>query len=76
MIMLNQCYLMCLILKMIKDNVIACSHIFDQIDILVYSAGIHLENADFFKITPEEYDRVMNINIRVLILFAESSLNI
>ena len=34
--------------KMIKDNVIACSHIFDQIDILVYSAGIHLENADFF----------------------------
>lgn len=50
--------------KMIKDNVIACSHIFDQIDILVYSAGIHLENADFFKITPEEYDRVMNINIK------------
>ena len=33
-------------------------------DILVNSAGVHTENADFFSMTSEEFDRVMNINIK------------
>lgn len=30
----------------------------------ISSAGVHTENASFWDITPEEYDRVMDINLR------------
>lgn len=48
----------------IKENVAKVAAIFGGIDILVYSAGVHTERVDFFTMTSEEYDRVMNINIR------------
>ena len=38
--------------------------IFGNIDIFVSSAGVHTEGVDFWKVTGEEYDRVMNINLK------------
>ena len=38
--------------------------IFRKVDILINSAGVHTENVDFFTMTPDEFDRVMNINIK------------
>lgn len=38
--------------------------IFGNIDIFVSSAGVHTEEVDFWKMTGEEYDRVMNINLK------------
>lgn len=52
--------------KEFKDKVIEASRIFGTIDILVNSAGIHTvrPNFDFFTITEEEYDSVMNLNLK------------
>lgn len=38
--------------------------IFGDIDIFISSAGVHTEGADFWKMTSEEYDRVMDINLK------------
>ncbi|MBU5428783.1 SDR family oxidoreductase [Kineothrix sp. MSJ-39] len=38
--------------------------IYNKIDILVSSTGVHTENASFWNITPEEYSRVMDINLK------------
>lgn len=48
----------------IEKNVQKATEIFGKVDILVNSAGVHTEQVDFFKMTPEEYDRVMDINIK------------
>ena len=37
---------------------------FGKVDILVNSAGVHSENVSFFTMVPDEFDRVMNINLR------------
>ncbi|WP_333504266.1 SDR family oxidoreductase [Limosilactobacillus vaginalis] len=42
-------------------NVIAS---FGRIDIFVNAAGVHIENVDFWNIRPDQYDKVMNINLR------------
>lgn len=36
---------------------------FGGIDIFVNAAGVHTENVDFWSVTSDEYDRVMNINL-------------
>lgn len=38
--------------------------LFGQIDIYVNSAGTHTDDVDLWSMTPEEYDRVININLR------------
>lgn len=38
--------------------------IFGRIDILVFSAGVHTEHSDFWKMTEQEYSRVMDINLK------------
>jgi NAD(P)-dependent dehydrogenase (short-subunit alcohol dehydrogenase family) len=38
--------------------------IYGAIDILVYSAGVHTQNADFKSMSVIEYDRVMTINLK------------
>ncbi|BCP58062.1 SDR family oxidoreductase [Streptococcus suis] len=48
----------------ISENVQKAFSIFGDVDILVNSAGVHTENVDFFTITPDEFDRVININIK------------
>lgn len=37
---------------------------FGAIDIFVNSAGVHSENANFWTMTPAEYDRIMDINLK------------
>ncbi|WP_293695670.1 SDR family oxidoreductase [Streptococcus sp. UBA3373] len=48
----------------IEENVKKTFSIFRKVDILINSAGVHTENIDFFTMTPDEFDRVMNINIK------------
>lgn len=48
----------------IEENVKKTFSIFRKVDILINSAGVHTENVDFFTMTPDEFDRVMNINIK------------
>jgi 3-oxoacyl-[acyl-carrier protein] reductase len=47
-----------------KEKIEIAASIFGKIDILVNSAGIHTENVDFFTMTSNEYDRVMDVNIK------------
>lgn len=47
------------------DNVI--EQVVDQygkLDIFINSAGVHTENVDFWTITPTEFERVMDINLK------------
>ncbi len=48
----------------IEANVKKTVEFFGRVDILVNSAGVHTEKADFLNMTLSEYDRVMNINIK------------
>lgn len=50
--------------ELFKDKIIQAEALFGPIDILVNSSGVHTENVNFFSMTPNEYDRVMNINLR------------
>lgn len=38
--------------------------IFGKIDIFINSAGVHTENVGYWTMTPEEFDRVMDINLK------------
>lgn len=40
------------------------AEIFGKIDIFISSAGVHTENVDFWTMQPEEFDRVMAINLK------------
>lgn len=47
-----------------RTKVEEAARIFGQVDILVNSAGVHTENVSFYTMTPDEFDRVMNVNLR------------
>lgn len=47
-----------------SQNIKNMVDLFGRIDIFVNSAGVHTENLNFWELTPQEYDRVMNINLR------------
>lgn len=49
--------------------------IFGNIDIFISSAGVHTEGVDFWKMTKEEYDRVMNINLKGTFFMCKSIAN-
>lgn len=57
--------------KSFKDKVEEAVKIYGKIDILVNSAGIHSTNAvqDFFSFTEEEYDEIMNVNLKGMYFF-------
>lgn len=38
--------------------------LFGKIDVIVNSVGVHTDNVDFWSMTPTEYDRILNINLR------------
>lgn len=44
--------------------VIQAAGAFGGIDILVVSSGVHTEEVDFWTMMPEEFDRVMSVNLR------------
>lgn len=50
--------------KSMRDNVEKAVQLFGKVDIVVNSAGVHTENVSFGTMTPEEFDRVMSINLR------------
>ena len=47
------------------DSVVSnAASIFGKIDIFVNSAGTHTQNVDFWNMTSEEYDRILDINLK------------
>lgn len=48
----------------IDRAVAAASAAFGGLDILVVSSGVHTEGVDFWTMTPDEFDRVMSVNLR------------
>lgn len=49
--------------------------IFGKIDILIFSAGVHSEKFDYFTMTEQEYDRVMEINLKAPFFLCQSFAN-
>jgi len=47
-----------------EERIDEATSFWGKIDILVNSAGVHTENVDFFDMKPEEFDRVMNIDLK------------
>lgn len=45
---------------------------YEKLDIFISSAGVHTENVDFWSMTPEEYDRVMDINLKGVFFACQS----
>ena len=50
----------------------AASAAFGRIDIFIESTGVHTENVNLWTMTPEEYDKVMSINLRGAFFLARS----
>lgn len=47
------------------DQVIKnASEMFGRIDLFINSAGVHTENVDFWSMNPNEFDRVIDINLK------------
>jgi NAD(P)-dependent dehydrogenase (short-subunit alcohol dehydrogenase family) len=46
------------------EKIKEASDLFGRIDIFVNAAGVHTDNVDFWGMVPEEYERVMNINLK------------
>lgn len=56
-----------------SDQVVSeATRAFGNIDIFVESTGVHTEGVNFWTMTPEEYDRVMSINLRGAFFLARS----
>ena len=53
-----------LCLKELDELIKQAVKIFGKIDILVNSAGTHTSNVDFWTVSEEEYDRVLNTNLK------------
>ena len=51
-------------LERFTEKIEEIEKLFGRIDIFVNSVGVHTENVDFWKITPDEFDRVININLK------------
>ena len=49
--------------------------IFGKIDILIFSAGVHSEKFKYFDMTEEEYERVMQINLKAPFFLCQSFAN-
>ena len=37
---------------------------YGKLDIFINSAGVHTENVDFWAMDPDEFDRIMNVNLK------------
>ena len=43
-----------------------------RLDIFISSAGVHTENVDFWSMNPQEFDRVMDVNLRGVFFACQS----
>lgn len=51
--------------ELIFDDVVSqLIGLFGKIDAFVNAAGVHTEDVNFWEMTPAEYDRILNINLR------------
>ncbi len=48
----------------VESAVAAVTSCYGGVDILIVSSGVHTENVDLWSMTPEEYDRVMAVNLK------------
>lgn len=48
----------------IEETIKNAASKFGKIDIFINAAGVHIENVNFWKLTPEQYDHVMDINLK------------
>ena len=51
-------------LSNLNHQVIDAATLFGRIDIFVNAAGTHTQDVDFWNMTSEEYDRILNINLK------------
>lgn len=51
-------------IKSFHNKIKEASNIYGKIDILVNAAGVHTSNIDLWNVTSEEFDKVMNINLK------------
>lgn len=47
------------------------SQIFGSIDVLIHSAGVHTENVGFWTMVPDEFERVISINLKAAYFMAQ-----
>lgn len=51
--------------ELVFDNVVSqLLNLFGKIDAFVNAAGVHTENVNFWEMTPAEYDRILQINLK------------
>lgn len=55
-----------------ESKIEEAARIFGKIDILIYSAGVHSENSGYFDMIEDEYDRVMNVNLKAPFFLCQS----
>ncbi|PJM76400.1 SDR family NAD(P)-dependent oxidoreductase [Bifidobacterium felsineum] len=55
-----------------KSSINKAADLFGKIDIFVNSAGVHTENVDFWTMSPTEWDRVMNINLKGAFFYSQA----
>lgn len=48
----------------LKEAFESIAKVYGKMDIFINAAGVHTENLDFWNLDPEEYDRIMNINLK------------
>jgi 3-oxoacyl-[acyl-carrier protein] reductase len=58
--------------ELFEEKVAQAKNIFGKIDIFVSSSGVHTERVDFWNVSPSEYDRVMNINLKGAFFMCQS----
>ena len=58
--------------ELFEEKVAQAKDIFGKIDIFVSSSGVHTERVDFWNVSPSEYDRVMNINLKGAFFMCQS----
>lgn len=59
-------------IELIPGIIDDASKIFGKIDIFINSAGVHTDKVNFFNMTSEEYDRVMDINLKACFFACQS----
>lgn len=47
----------------LKEKIDEAANVFGRIDFFISSAGVHTENVDFWNMVPDEFERVMRVNL-------------
>lgn len=61
--------------KEYSQKIQSAVEIFGKIDILILSAGVHSEKFNYYDMTEEEYERIMQINLKAPFFLCQSFAN-